>query len=217
MARNKISAKVIGVMYLLGFSGVVTASITKPIFESKNFLELIYVNQSLIQVSILFNLIMAIACIFIGILFYPILKKYNEQLAFGGAMFRLLEGFLYFFGMIIILSLISLSGNYMSSESINLGKLLLILSSHTNKIFILLSWCIGALMQYIVLHRSTLIPKWLTIWGIIGVLLCILSSLLVLFQIVKPMSSLQIGFNLPIGLQELVLAIWLIVKGFNNG
>lgn len=214
--RNKNSAKVIGTMFLLGFSGIVTARIANPILESENYLELISQNQSLMQLSVLFYLIMAIACINIGIWFYPVLKKHNTTLAFGAALFRLVEGMLYFFGIILTVTLINLSKDYTNNNSIYIGNLLLMLRSNTNQIFILLTWCIGAAMHYIVLHKSSLVPKWLTIWGLIGVTTCITTSILVLFQVIKPMSSIQIIFNIPIGIQELALAIWLLTKGFKE-
>ena len=42
------------------------------------------------------------------------------------------------------------------------------------------------------------------------------AGLFVLFQITAPLSTTQIAFNIPIGVQEMVLAIWLIVKGFSS-
>jgi hypothetical protein len=41
------------------------------------------------------------------------------------------------------------------------------------------------------------------------------ASILVVFQVVEPMTAPQIVLNLPIFLQEMVLAVWLIAKGFS--
>jgi hypothetical protein len=42
------------------------------------------------------------------------------------------------------------------------------------------------------------------------------AALLILFGATETMSTTQIVLNVPIGLQEMVLAVWLIVKGFNR-
>jgi hypothetical protein len=39
--------------------------------------------------------------------------------------------------------------------------------------------------------------------------------MLVLFGVTGYMSALQVVLNLPIGVNEMVLAVWLIVRGFN--
>jgi hypothetical protein len=39
--------------------------------------------------------------------------------------------------------------------------------------------------------------------------------MLVMFSLVSPMSTSTIVLNVPLALQEMVMAVWLIVKGFN--
>ena len=79
----------------------------------------------------------------------------------------------------------------------------------------ILPWCIGALIYYYIFYRSKLIPRWLSIWGLIGIGLAVTASMLFLFRLIGALSAIQVILNLPIALQELVLAIWLIVKGFD--
>ncbi len=68
---------------------------------------------------------------------------------------------------------------------------------------------LGALMIYYVFYQSKLIPRWLSGWGLIGSVLHLVVPLLSMFG-----SELAI-LTLPLALQEMVLAVWLIVKGFN--
>jgi uncharacterized membrane protein len=79
----------------------------------------------------------------------------------------------------------------------------------------LLSFGIGALMYYIVFYQFRLVPRWLSIWGLVGIILTIISALLVMFHLLPPFGTIQVILNLPILPQELVLAFWLIAKGFN--
>ncbi len=76
---------------------------------------------------------------------------------------------------------------------------------------------LGALMYYWALYQSNLIPRWLSGWGLISAVLALGASVLVMFQFAGPMSTPHILLNLPIAAQEMVLAVWLIAKGFNPG
>jgi len=79
----------------------------------------------------------------------------------------------------------------------------------------LLAFGLGALMYYYIFYQTRLVPRWLSGWGLIGIILIIVISMLVMFRVIAPMSTTQIVLAVPIGLQEMVLAVWLIVKGFN--
>ena len=152
---------------------------------------------------------------------YPILRKYNEALALGAVGFRLMEGVLYIVSVIGLILLLTLSQEFVkagtpdSSYFQTLGVLLLAGYNWVGNVPLLLTWCLGALMYYYIFYQTKLIPRWLSGWGIIGIILCMVASLLVMFRLLDPLSTIQVVFNLPILLQEMVLAIWLIVKGFN--
>jgi hypothetical protein len=67
----------------------------------------------------------------------------------------------------------------------------------------------GAVMFYWLLYESRLVPRWLSAWGLLGAAL----------YIVAPLGSM-FGYSLgvlmaPLAVQEMVLAVWLITKGFN--
>ncbi|MGB7096991.1 MAG: DUF4386 family protein, partial [Anaerolineales bacterium] len=62
---------------------------------------------------------------------------------------------------------------------------------------------------YYLFYQSKLIPRWLSGWGLIGAVL----------YLAVPMLGV-LGFELevlmfPLAVQEMVFAVWLIVKGFN--
>ena len=78
-----------------------------------------------------------------------------------------------------------------------------------------LAFCTGATLYYLVFYRSQLIPRWLLAWGLASTVLGLVSGLLVLFQSIAVLSSTQVVLNLPLAVQEMVLAVWLIVKGFS--
>jgi len=68
---------------------------------------------------------------------------------------------------------------------------------------------LGALVFYYLSYQLKLIPRWLIVWGFIGAIFVLSYGLLGMFG-----DSLFL-LALPITVQEMVLAVWLIVKGFN--
>jgi len=74
---------------------------------------------------------------------------------------------------------------------------------------------VGAMMYYAVFYRSKLVPRWLSGWGFLAAVSSLAAVLLSISGQIAPFSTVFIVLQLPIGLQEMVLAVWLIVKGFN--
>ena len=170
----------------------------------------------------LFSFIAAATSASIAISLYPILKRYNESLALGAVGFRIIEAVFYIVGIICSLSLFVLSQEFVNTggQSISyfqtLGSLLLAASDISGFVLGAISFSIGALMYYYVFYQSKLVPRWLSGWGLIGAVLMILASVLTLvdgppFSI----SGMLLLLAAPIAVQEMVLAVWLIVKGFN--
>jgi hypothetical protein len=72
---------------------------------------------------------------------------------------------------------------------------------------------IGATFLYVSFYRTKLIPRWLTIWGLIGVVPYLAYALLHFFHL-----DTGFGFYLQMVLapQEIVMGLWLLIAGFNK-
>ena len=68
-------------------------------------------------------------------------------------------------------------------------------------------------LYYCLFYRSRLIPRWLSVWGIAAVILGTAACVLALYGD-NPTTDYAPLF-LPIAVQEMVLAVWLIAKGFS--
>jgi hypothetical protein len=77
-------------------------------------------------------------------------------------------------------------------------------------------FCLGALMFYVVLYRSRLVPRWISGWGLAAVVPYLAAEFLALFALLDSTSSSAVLLFLPMAVQEMVLAVWLIAKGFNS-
>lgn len=79
-----------------------------------------------------------------------------------------------------------------------------------------LDFSVGRLSYYLVFYRSKLIPMWLSAWGIGGTVLLMVAAVLVIVGVVGPLSAGQVAPAVPIRVHEMVLAVWLIARGFSR-
>ncbi|MGZ5491845.1 MAG: DUF4386 domain-containing protein [Nitrososphaeraceae archaeon] len=222
MNSNRKTAIVAGILFI--FATVVNllsnVAFLKPILDAPDYLSRIFASENQILIGSLLHIIASFACAGIAIALYPVLRKYNEGLALGSVGFRIAEGMLYVFGSIGVLMLLPLSQEFIkagmpgASYFQTLANSLLSMRDWTG-ILVVITFGAGALMYYAIFYKSKLIPRWLSGWGFIAAALCLISGILVMFNIIEFFTPVQIAINIPIALQEIVLAIWLIVKGFN--
>ena len=219
---NRRTAAVVGVLFILG---TVPALLSLPLavntVNAPDRLTAISTNEGQMIIFTAIKFIMGIACAGIGLALYPILKKFNEGLAIGAAGFRVIEGMTSVVGALLYILLLALSQEFVKAGApaasyfqtadavINAGI------GWFRDVAMLLTFGIGALMYYIVFYQYRLVPRWLTVWGLVGITSTIISAVLVMFHVIAPFSTIQIIFQMPILPQELVLAVWLIAKGFN--
>jgi hypothetical protein len=169
----------------------------------------------------LFNLVGFAACPAIAVAMYPVLRRYGEGLALGSVVFRSLEAVFYCVGLVTVLLLVSVGKEAAASgasDPVALARWATVLGAARD-------WCgfvvavvffgAGALLYGLLLYRSRLVPRWLSGWGIAGAACTAASAVLVLVGITEPVSPLHMALNLPTFAQEMVLAVWLIAKGFS--
>lgn len=223
MSSNKINARITGILFITATAAsILSLPFLEPL-NASNYLAKLSSNQDSVLVGVLFIIIGAAASVSIAVSLYPLLKKYNGGLALGAVAFRLIEAMLGIVGAIGIILLLNLSPQFVkagaptSSYFQTLGSVTIAGYHWVEYAGLPLAFCLGAMMYYIVFYRSRLIPRWLSGWGIVGVTLGIAAALLVMFNLISPLSTVQLVLNLPfIGAQEMVLAAWLIIKGFNS-
>ena len=220
MKSNKKAARIVGVLFIMAtVAGVLSVVFSGPILEEPLNLINVSTNENQVITAGLLMLIMGFAVAGIGIMMYPIFRKHNEALALGYAGFRIIEGVLFIVSVVSLLSLLTLSQEFVKAGALDasyfqtIGTLLQeenYWAYHMGTI----SFGLAAPMFYYLLYQSKLIPRWLSGWGLLGVPLWLAVSLLIMFGL-DPSSTISTLLYLPIGVNEMVLAVWLIVKGFN--
>ena len=218
MNSNRKTAIIVGALFItatVAYSlGVIYLD---PIIGGSDYLTKASENENQVILGAFLVLIDSVAVAGIGIVIYPILKKHNEALALGYAGARIVEGVLFIVNIITILTLLTLSQEFVKAGAPDasyyqtLGTLLLSAGNWAYLLGLGLAFAISALILNFVLYQSKLIPRWLSGWGLVGAALVFANYLLESFSI----NPVEILF-LPIAVQEMVFAVWLIVKGFNS-
>ena len=181
---------------------------------------LLAANENQIRIGALLEFAMAAAVAAIPICMYPILKKYNESMALGYVVGRLVEGIMFTIGAISLLALLTLSKEFALAGAPSASYYQIIATTVLairagESVFAQFGFSLGSVMFYYLLYKSKLIPRWLSGWSLIGAVLFLASAFLAMFGYGSE-STIYLLFNAPGGLGEMVFAVWLIVKGFNS-
>ncbi len=216
------TARIVGVLFIIGtVAGILSVVFTGSTLSDPNYLIKVSENQNQIVTAALLVLTMGLALAMVPFVIFPVLKKHNEILALGYVVFRgALETVTAIAIVISWLFLLILSREYVAAGAPNasyfqtLGAVFL---KGVDPISALggIVFSLGALMLYTVFYQSKLIPRWISVWGFIAILLDLAACFLILFHFQSPSSTADTVMHLPILLQEMVMAVWLIVKGFN--
>jgi hypothetical protein len=221
MNANRRIAVVAGVLFIVATVADLISRVVlvQPILGVPLDLAKVSTNENQVLLGALFLFIGAVAAAGIAITLYPVLRLHNEGLALGSVGFRLIEGALYIGIVVCLLLLVSLSHDPVNAggaaESAYQVPAALLMSARDSLGEVaVLAFGVGGLMYYWVFYGSRLIPRWLSVWGLVAIASLMLSGLLVMFGVIEPLSAPQVVLALPIFLQEMVLAVWLIAKGF---
>jgi hypothetical protein len=215
---NRKTAIVVGVLFIIAtVAPIVSAFFIGSIYES-DYLSVVSANETRMLTGVLLLLIMTGAIVSIPIIMFPILRKYNEGLALGYVGARIFEGFFSAVNIISLLSILSLSREFVNAAApvtsyFQTSGALLLAGFDWGSILLDFPFTIGALLFNFMLYKSRLIPRWLSVFGLIGAALWLSTAPLRMFSLFP--STLEI-LALPIAAQEMIFAVWLIAKGFNS-
>lgn len=214
--NENLYAKITGLLFITAtLAGLLSAIFLGSTLELTNYLDKVASMESDIYLVAFFELVMAFTVAGIAISMYPILKKFNPGLALGSVGFRILEGALFLVGTLFLLLLLIISKDFVSSGTNDayfqtLGE---IFKSNLPWTIGGISFTIGAFFYYIIFYQSKIIPRWLAIFGLLGVLCAFCSYFLQFIDF--NLGDFEALLHFPIFIQEMVLAIWLIVKGYD--
>jgi hypothetical protein len=219
---SRTIAVVAGALFVTAtVASIASTALTNPILSSSDYLTKISSNQNQIVLGVLLQFIASVASAGIAISLYPILRRYNEGLALGSVGLRIVEAVFGIVAALGLLTLVTVSQDFVNAGAPNasyyqsLGSVIKAGINWSGFVFLALAFTLAALLYYYIFYQSRLIPRWLSAWGFIGAALSLSVAVLIAFG-TAPLSPITIYLNVPIGVQEMVLAVWLILKGFDS-
>jgi len=219
MNSDRKIAVVTGVIFIIATVAALVAAPVDSLLTGTDYLIKVSANASQVTAGALFYLIAAFTSVSIAISLYPVLIKWNAGLALSSVVFRSIEAVMYIAAVVSLLSLLTLSQQSANAGVADrallqaIGDSLRSVRDHAT-LSAVFAFSLGAFSYYYVFFQSRLVPRWLSGWGIAASILMLTACFLSLFGD-SPVTGYAL-LILPIALQEMVLAVWLIVKGFNS-
>ena len=214
MNSNKKIGKITGLLLLLVFiTGIIIFQFLQgPVLFSDDFLTTTSANSNQIIGSVVLGIFSGILSIVIAVILLPIFKKHSSSLAYLYLAFCIINFFTIMIDNVSVISMLEMSKAYVNNEN---NRLLEILGSQayekhwwTHYFYLLIS-CFPVFILYLTFYLSKLVPRLISIFGLIAVLLMFMEELSSIFG-----HSISMNMLLPIGLVQLFLPLWLIFKGF---
>ena len=220
MREHKAAATTAGILYITGtVAGVLSAGVSAPVRDAADPLAAAAVHSGAVVTGALLVLVMGLSLAFVPVVLFPVLRRVDEVLAMGYLIVRgAIETACYVLLAIIWLLVVPL-GETMSAgpgtasrEGVRLGSLVNN-SDGANDVRGLV-FCLGAVMFYSLLYRSRIVPRWIVVWGLVAIPFYVAAHLLAMYGVLVANSSDQVLLFMPLALQEMVLAVWMIARGF---
>ena len=226
MNTHRKTAIIVGACFLAGYVILLPGGfLVDSILDAPDYLINISANKSQVIIGMFLEFVNTTAVVGIAVLMFPILKKVNEAIALGYVGSRIVESAILLVGHMFLLVLITLSQEYVKVGDPNasyfqtLGTLILAERGLTFRMVMIIV-SLAALMFYPLLYQSKVVPRFISVWGLIGAPFSLAAGVIAIFghragasMASMPTASMILG--VPIMLNEISLGIWLIAKGFN--
>lgn len=213
VSSRKISLTA-GIFYLLTFVSIPTLVLYNSV-KGANYI-LGSGEDTVTVIGAILEIIVALAGIATAVVLFPILKKQDEGLSLGLVASRVLEAATIFLGVAFLLAVVTLRQTGAGADALATSRVLVILY---DRIFLLGQSFLPAVNDMLLgflLYQSRLVPRALSLIGIIGGPVLIAGYLAVMFGLIGQRDSLAGASALLVALFEFSLGIWLVAKGFNR-
>ena len=212
---HRTTARIIGALYLAGMVvGVGGSMLIQPVLTAPDPLPSIATNGALLAVGGILWLATVVGDAAHGVLMFPVLRAGSERLAVGYLAARILDAMLVAVMVLLIVMQIPVGAEYLqtaATETAHLEALSTVLTAANVYAyeFGMMALGVAGLILCSAFFRSRLIPRALSVWGLVGHATLLGGSVLEILGV--HLGSIQV---LPGGLWEIFIGFWLIMKGF---
>lgn len=217
MFSDTTIARIVGVLFIVATATAIIGGLMIQPATEPGYLTGAAAVEGRIVSGVVLEMVLVASVIGIPVMLYPVLRRRNEGLAMSYIGARTLEGVLLLAASVSALLILSASRSYEAGETTveAVGETLLAARDWTYLIGSMVFLGVSALILNTVLYRARLVPSWLSLWGLAGGALILIRGLVETYGV--EFTGLTQGvLAAPIALQEMVFALWLIVRGFET-
>jgi Domain of unknown function (DUF4386) len=221
MNTHRQAAAIVGVLFIIAtVTAILGLLLYQPILNGPDYLVNGFEKSNQVILGAVMELILVLSAVGTAVGLFPFVRKYSESIALGYLFFRFLEAVLIMVGIVSVLSLLTVSREFVTAAASNAsafqtsGTLLKAVHDWT---FILgphLFLGVNTMMYSYLLYQSRLVPRWIAGLGLFGSTLIFIVALFEMFGAIQPTWVFPLA--MPVAIYEMVLAGWLIAKGFNS-
>lgn len=208
--------RIVGALFLIPIGFLNNMVLIGPYTFAKDYLTVVAAHSPEIKLGMILGIIGGIISVSIAVLLLPIFRKHNESLAFAFLIFSVVHFTNIAIDNAAIQSLLTVSKQYANSGMADIDRFVALgAAAYDTRLWAhwmtILIPCVSLTLFFYVLFRYKLLPRFITIPGLIGVAMMALSILLMIFD-----KGSYLWLMAPFGLIMLVLSLWLVIKGFNT-
>lgn len=221
MREHRAAATTAGILYIIGtVAGVLSKVVAlAPVSDADDPLAAAAQHSNAVATAALLVLVMGFSLAFVPVVLFPVLRRVDEVLAIGYVVIRgAVETACYIVAAVSLLLLLPLGevvaagSGTASPAGVRLGNVLV--DSADIGAVTALVFCLGGVMFYVLLYRSRLVPRWISTWGLAAIPLYVAAYVLAMYGVIDTDSATQSSLYTPLAVQEMVLAVWMIARGF---
>jgi uncharacterized membrane protein len=212
----RTTARIVGAMYLAGFVvGITGIVLLGSILSGPDHLATLPASSMLLAFGAVLWLMAAAWDAAHGVLMFPILKQHSERIAVGYLGFRIMDALFIAIMVLFILIQIPIGSEYLNAGASDASYLqalsTVFMQAQLDAYNIAMTTLgISGLILCYSFYKSKLVPRLLSVWGLVGYAVILCGSVLEVLGF-----NLQTIHAIPGGLWEMFIGVWLIVKGFN--
>ena len=219
MKTYRKTAVAVGILFILATAlALLGSTLTTGIGDAADDLSELAGRGDQLVAGALLAIGAGVCCVLIAALLFPVLRRRNEGMALGYLGLRIMEAMTLVMTAVSVLLLVTVSresvaaGTSAVASEGSLRATATVLQGLHEWAFPLNPFVFGfgAVLLYTLLYTSRLVPRWLSVWGLAG------AAAVFAFALLKMYGGGTMLLAVPIGVQEMVLAGWLIVRGFST-
>jgi hypothetical protein len=191
-----------------------------PLFKSNEYL-ILGGFDTRISFGALFEILLTICNIATAIVIFPLFKRVSESVSLGYVASRTVESLLILTGVISLMSVMTFRAEFnpgSNTHDLLMSKQLFV-TFHDWTFLLGPQFCSGfgnGLLLGYLMYKSGAVPKRLALIGLIGGPLAFIGGILVLFDVLKPLSAGLFALTALEIIWELSITLYSIFKGFRS-